>query len=222
MRFPTTLHSERECQLKDVTSDVPACSRDSRKRMDVTSRYRAQLDHLEGGVCGEVEHSLSYSEIPPSPAEPGMVDLDNLEYCHLHSRTYTGKYFAFLLSHSVSSNRTDSSVGYATNPLREVCLRNQRHSCEGDATWLLDIVLGPFLCMEIARDCGFSWVTGTRGKTPKRHKAPYLSSVYNGDIYSFSCPSARPLTELLERFADPHFLTLLPPGEVNKGSMEID
>jgi len=225
MRFPTPLYSERECLLTKVRNerDIPPFVLEARKRMDVTSRYKEQLAHREGGFCGEVKHTTSYCEIPPSPTLAGSVELNNMEHCHLHSKTYTGEYFVFLMSHSISG-RTDSSVGYTTNPLREVCLRNQRHFCEGDATWLLDIVLGPFSCMEIARDCGFSWVTGTRGKIPKREKAPYLSSAYCVAIYSYLKKSCRPLANILEKFADPRFLSLLEGEgeEVNKDSMEID
>jgi hypothetical protein len=208
MRFRAALDSERECRASPV-EDLPASMLEAMKRLDVTSRYRSLLVGREG-PSAPAENCVTSCEV--RPVEPTQAELTNQERCNLLSQPYTGEYFTFLMSHSVSS-RTDSFVGYTTNPLRDVYLHNQKHvsdrnTCGAAPHWLLDIVLGPFISKELAIDCGLSWVTGTRGKTPKREKAPFLSSAYYVGMYTYMKRSGWPLADLLEWFAEPCFLAL--------------
>jgi hypothetical protein len=112
-------------------------------------------------------------------------------------------------------SKTDSHVGYSTNPLLDLFCHNQRlfvdrNTCMAAPHWMLDIVLGPFASKEQAVECGRGWVSRTRGKEPKREKAPFLASIYDVDMYSFRVEPATEgeskMQQLLAQYAPPEFL----------------
>ena len=141
------------------------------------------------------------------------IAVNALEKSELTLTPYKGRYFIYLMSHSVVS-KTDSHVGYTTNPLVDLFCHNHRlfvdrNTCMAAPHWMLDIVLGPFASKEQAIECGRTWVSRTRGKEPKREKAPLLARIYNVDMYSFRVtaqPGAETTQELLARYAPPEFL----------------
>ena len=148
-----------------------------------------------------------------------VTHIDSLQKSELCSTPYTGKYFVFLMSlpHSIAS-KTDSYVGYTPNPIAEVYRHNHkltvdRNTCMAAPHWRLDIALGPFICKEVAIECGRAWVNGTRGKDSKRAKAAFLASAYNVNMYTYTEKSERQIEDLLEEHCDPLFIVLLKEGE---------
>jgi hypothetical protein len=118
-----------------------------------------------------------------------LIFLDAYEHALIKRMNYNGRYFIFLMSHSIHS-KTDSFVGYTPDPVYNVLLHNEKlmdntTTSKAAPHWILDIVLGPFISKEQAIDCAKAWVSGTRGKNAKRNKAPYLSKIYNVDMYTY-------------------------------------
>lgn len=140
------------------------------------------------------------------------IRVDAQEKSVLTMSLYKGRYFIYLMSHSVQS-KIDSCVGYTTNPLVELfChnnrMRSDRNTCMAAPHWMLDIVLGPFPSKEHAIACGQNWVSRTRGKDSKREKAVFLASLYNVDMYSFTEKPKEPIRDMLERHTSREFVTL--------------
>jgi len=221
MRFRVPLESERECAMQAVPrGEWGAVPRELRRAMEtseVSARYRAVLgcgesDRPSGRRIVGVSRGLVARSARQEPAQR-VVEVDNLERCQLLGVAYSGRHFTYLMSHGVAS-KTDSFVGCTTNPVRDVCHHNlkltaDRNTCSAAPHWQLDAVLGPFLCRELATDCGLSLVTGTRGKIPKRKKAPCLSAFYNVPIFTYTKRLApRLFPALLRTFADPQFAAL--------------
>jgi len=141
-----------------------------------------------------------------------VISVDALTKSELTRTLYKGRYFIYLMSHSVIS-KTDSHVGYTTNPLVDLFCHNNhlfvdRNTCMAAPHWMLDIVLGPFPSKEQAIECGRIWVDRTRGKESKRDKAEFLAETHNVDMYSFSEVGREPVKALLERFASCEFVGL--------------
>jgi hypothetical protein len=141
------------------------------------------------------------------PMTVGLYDM-----CELSQQSYKGRYFLYLMSHSVIS-KTDSHVCYSTNPLVDIFCHNRRltvnrNTCMAAPHWMIDIVIGPFASKEQAIECGRIWVSHTRGKESKRDKAEFLASISNVDIYSFKEKSRVPLEELLARDAPCEFVEI--------------
>lgn len=135
-------------------------------------------------------------------ARPMRIDAQ--QKCELIGEPYKGRYFVYLMSHSVVS-KTDSHVGYSTNPIIDIICHNHRiaapvvdrNTCMAAPFWVLDIVLGPFASLAEAIECARIWVNRTRGKEPKREKGEYLASVFDVDMYSYRVLSEQPLEERL-------------------------
>jgi hypothetical protein len=136
------------------------------------------------------------------------IVLSSLDKCDLSMESYKGRYFIYLmsLSHPVVS-KTDSHIGYSTNPLMDLYCHNHklmgdRSTCIAAPYWMLDIVIGPFASKKQAVECGRVWVNQTRGKEPKRNKAPFLASISNADMFSFTRECTQSIEDLLIRYAD--------------------
>lgn len=146
-------------------------------------------------------------------------DLDAYEHALLCcDAEYQGKYFIFLMTHAMNS-KTDSFVGYTLNPILDVIRHNDktyfdRNTCMAAPHWILDIVMGPFICKEVAIDCARALVNGTRGKEAKRNKAPYLSTLYNVSLYRYNEKLQEPLDQVLRENASAKFIDIL--REMNK------
>lgn len=145
-------------------------------------------------------------------AQRRVISVDGQQKCELTGEHYNGRYFVYLISHSVIS-KTDSHVGFSTNPLVDVYCHNQkllidRNTCMAAPNWGIDVVLGPFTSKEAALACGRAWVSRTRGKEPKRKKAGFLASIFNVDMYSYVEVSERSLETRLAEWAPSGFLQL--------------
>ncbi len=188
------------------------------ERAQLVERHRARIEarrhHLYEDECA-VHESLPSSPPPPQEwyvvlewaTEPGLGQFSAMQMAHAQGRIFEGDYYTFLMSHGVSS-KTDSYVGYTTNPLRDVYLHNERrisdrNTAAAAGNWELDVVLGPFACKALAVDCGNAWVHGTRGKLPKRKKAPFLSKAYNVNMYDCRKRLHEPFDTYLERTTQP-------------------
>ena len=145
--------------------------------------------------------------------EEDIINIDHLEHTQLQQTVSTGRYFVFLMSHSINS-KTNSFVGYSVNPIKDVCLLNMKGIVDRNTSmaapfWCLDIVLGPFTCLEVAMECGRCWVSGTRGKEAKWDKAPSLSSKFNVGLYTYRKTLTHPpIKDLLSRYAHPLFSSI--------------
>jgi hypothetical protein len=152
-----------------------------------------------------MSHESNQSHVILSPHEHGIVSGNS---------TYNGKYFIFLMTHSMNS-KTDSFVGFSLNPINDVIKHNERiivdrNTCMAAPHWTLDIVVGPFICKEVALDYGHALVNGTRGKEAKRNKIPYLCEQYNVKMYNhkMAC-STEAFHDLLMDVALPEFAEML-------------
>jgi hypothetical protein len=219
MRFLVQLESEQQVTLvadDDDPSSMPQFVRDCASR---TRDLRADLAHFFADApprrfgppdSTQPERGLWHLSLAASDRSPagttGTLELGNLAVCQALERVYTGEYFAYLLTQS-EPGRTNSLVGYSTNPLREVCLYNARQE-RASGGWMLDAAVAGFTCKEEAADFGQSLVTGTRGKDAKRDKIPWLATAYNKQLYSYKQQPAvgdDGLAQVLARYSDPCF-----------------
>ena len=146
---------------------------------------------------------------------PMPMRIDAQQKCELMSEPYKGRYFVYLMSHSVIS-KTDSHVAYSTNPIVDIICHNHRiaapvidrNTCMAAPFWVLDIVLGPFASLAEAIECARIWVNRTRGKEPKRDKGQYLASVFDVDMYSYRVSSDQTLEERLGSHDQGDFIPL--------------
>jgi hypothetical protein len=93
-----------------------------------------------------------------------------------------GPIFVVLLT-TEQSQRRSTMVIWSTNPTASQ-LFHSNHSVE----WTIDVSLGPFHSVEMARQCGIEIITGTRGKGAMSRKARRLSTFYNTRCYSGAPP----------------------------------
>ncbi len=143
---------------------------------------------------------------------PQPIRVDAQQKCELLSQPYKGRYFVYLMSHSVVS-KTDSHVGYSTNPIIDILCHNRkivvdRNTCMAAPFWVLDIVLGPFSSLAEAVECARIWVSRTRGKEPKRDKGEFLAGVFDVDMYSYRVLSEQSLVDRLECHDSSEFVPL--------------
>jgi hypothetical protein len=179
-------------------------------------RYRFLID---GDAVPHAVQRRRINMIISVEEEPGEEDVDAYEHALLCcDAEYKGRYFIFLMTHAMNS-KTDSFVGYTLNPILDVIRHNDktyfdRNTCMAAPHWILDIVMGPFICKEVAIDCARALVNGTRGKEAKRNKAPYLSTLYNVSLYRYNEKLQEPLDQVLRENAPPKFIDIL--REMNK------
>lgn len=204
MSYPVPLTSRLDIRVEQQPAPEMAQARHA-----LVERYRARIEARHTGEEKVVA-------VPPPTqrhivltwaSEPGQGVLSARQMAHAQGRTFDGEYYTFLMSHGVSS-KTDSYVGYTTNPLRDVCLHNERkipdrNTAAAAGNWELDIVLGPFACKALAIDCGNTWVHGTRGKIPKRKKAPWLSKAYSVNLYDCRQRLREPFDDFLQKHSPP-------------------
>ena len=159
---------------------------------DSLSITQLMIDRYASHIKSPIPTSsiTTHTIITQSTRPPQIIEIDNLQRAELYEIQYQGKYFVFLMSlpHSIP-NKTDSHIGYTTNPITNVYLHNgrfiiDRNTSQAAPNWELDIVMGPFVCRMAAYNCANAWVNGTRGKESKRAKAEFLSGVYNVNIYT--------------------------------------
>ena len=221
MRFLAPL--DTELQVGDGVSDekqlpapVIAC-RDRRRQLCLdNSEFFSSVTPRKGGRpdCAG-KHELHHFHITHRDNAGGgekkkpTVELGNLARSQLLDRTYEGEYFAYLLTKS-EPGRTNSHVGWSTNPLRDVCQLNARQqaSASGDGGWELAAVVAAFSCPEWAADFGQALVTGTRGYVSKLEKIPVLAAQNNKRLYIYKQQPQEPLAELLEHYSEPVFTDL--------------
>lgn len=226
MSFPTKLTSRLEVAFQPLHSSLQTNWSLAEDQARLVERYRLLIekrlrDDADNGYertewkCN-TEHDTTGRQWGISldwVQEPGLGQLTPLQLAHMYGYTYDGEYYTFLMSHNVSS-KTDSYVGYTTNPVRDVYLHNERlipdrNTAAAAGNWELDVVLGPFACKAVAIDCGRTWVHGTRGKLPKRKKAPFLSNAFNVPMYDCRTKLEEPFEDYLERMALPIYNEVL-------------
>ena len=139
--------------------------------------------------------------------EAGTTLVSALERAQLCGESFEGEFYTYMMSHDVSS-KTDSFIGYTTNPLRDVYMHNERlihdrNTGAAAGSWVLDVAMGPFPSRKCAMDCGRAWVDGTRGKQPKRKKAPFLSAAFGVNLFDRQQPLDEPFEDLLQRAVPP-------------------
>lgn len=136
--------------------------------------------------------------------ESGIMVISARQLALLENRVYRGEYYAFLMTHSLQGKKTDTHIGYSTNPIMEIhrhnTLRIDRTTKTAAPHWRADIFLGPVHCLAKVIALCRDWVDGTRGKESKRKRATLLARVYNVDIYSCQVP-APPLGRYLAQYA---------------------
>jgi hypothetical protein len=140
------------------------------------------------------------------PEQPPLMMVPSSTMALLTGQQYRGKYYAFLMTHSLSGKKTHTGVGYTTNPIHELVLHNTMRANDRTTNaaaphWVLDVALGVFSCAQKARQCCEQWVNGSRGKENKRRKAPLLSEENQVDMYTSELPPTKPLAEELKRVA---------------------
>lgn len=210
-RVKSTLDEEITMTMEEV--EIEEEEEDEESKMITEIMVKRHASFIKSPIPTRSSVARSISVTLERVVNKDVLLIDGLEKAELYRSSYTGEYFVFLMSHSVVS-KTDSHIGYTTNPITSVYNHNERifpdrNTSLAAPNWELDIVMGPFICKEEAIDCSRAWVNGTRGKVSKREKAPYLSRAYNVNMYTYKKKSERPLEELLRENADPLFIELL-------------
>lgn len=129
----------------------------------------------------------------------------------LQRKPFLGLHYAFLMTHPLFGKKTSANVGYSTNPMYDVHLHNtlainDRTTSAAAPHWILDIVLGPFISVELAIECTKEWVTHTRGKKSKRKKAYFLSRIYDVPLYAAATKPTVTLRDYLAENAPPNYM----------------
>ena len=182
-----------------------------------TRRYHVLLGDAKPHTVHH--HAINIIISVEQEEEEEEEELDAYEHALLYSDAeYGGRYFIFLMTHAMNS-KTDSYVGFSLNPILDVIRHNDktyfdRNTCMAAPHWILDVVMGPFICKETAIDCARALVNGTRGKEAKRNKAPYLSTLYNVSLYRYNEKLTEPFDQLLRENAPSKFIDIL--NEMNK------
>ena len=219
--YPAQLSARRRFSCELAIACEPS-ERWARERAALIAHY-APL--IEAKLSAQMEEEKQEEAVPlytvyqqtvriHHAPEPGLGLITALQMAAVRVRSYEGGFYTYLMSHNISS-KTDSCIGYTTNPLRDVCLYNERiiadrNTAAASGHWFVDIVLGPHPSLELAMECGKAWVDGTRGKVPKRKKAPFLAEAFNVNMYDCRVPLGEPFDEYLARNALPIY------GEVYK------
>lgn len=138
--------------------------------------------------------------------EEDIIVVPKFILCILQNRMYDGIYYTFLMTHSLIGKKTDTNIGYSTNPIYDIYLHNNqlindRTTNAAAPFWVLDMVLGPFTSFNKAFVCSKEWVSGTRGKVSKRKKAHFLNNDYDVNLYSSEIRPKKPFLEYLKDIA---------------------
>lgn len=162
---------------------------------------------------------ISHSENPCNCESEGngVINITLREMSMIRNETYCGNWYVYLMSHTVTS-KTDSYIGFTTNPLTDIYLLNQkkvpdeRNTSMAAPHWVLDQVNGPIICKDAAREFARIWTIGTRGKKSKRNRGVLVAKLSNTNHYTFE----RKLGEdenlenlLINSFTAPSFLPIL-------------
>lgn len=156
--------------------------------------------------------SSSSSEELAAEYTESIIEVPKNVMAILQGKPFTGVYYAYLMTHSLYGKKTSAHVGYSTNPMYDVYLHNtlafnDRTTSAAAPHWILDMVLGAFLSVELAIECTKEWVSHTRGKESKRKKAYFLSRIYKVPLYSAAVKPSVTLREYLTVNAPPKYTT---------------
>lgn len=192
---------------------LPPHLKESIEQLDITSYYQSGLTAIYGSkekipepVTVKSEAYLLFSDnivvrdvdeneagVEEEDEMKEMIEVSISELVCLYGGHEDGQWYTYLASlPDCIVNKTDSYIGYTTNPLADIHLHNakllptpDRDTGSAAPHWMLDIVLGPFLCEELAKQCGKLWVIKTRGKKSKRNRASILAGFFNVPLYTF-------------------------------------
>lgn len=169
------------------------------EEFDIVEYYRDTLSKLCGGaenIPPARERKRRSFRFTTKEDGEGYIPLNRCQMCMIHGETFKGNWFIYLITlPSTVSSKTDSHVGWTTNPLVDVYLLNKgqtiykhidRNISMAVPHWKLDKVIGTLTCEEQAEDFAYMWVDGTRGKKSKREKAPFLSEASDAPLYTFT------------------------------------
>ena len=184
---------------------------DTQSQQELVDRYFSQIqtEHPDETLNVTLKPLRQCNVKFETQADPGVTHTTAFHLAQAFVTRFLGEYYTFMMSHEVVS-KTDNYVGWTVNPVSDVVMYNaglmgDRNIAAAAGNWKLDIVLGPFPCKEQARNCGLNWVDGTRGKFPKRKKAPWLSEEYNVNMYDARCSPMESVSEFMQRETLPVF-----------------
>ena len=184
----------------NVPCFIKNCLRSFRQNIEPTLPECAKLQEIR----------VTPIECVPTVAEKVIV-VSKAILCALESALYTGIDYAFLMTHPLRGKKTSANVGYSTNPTHDLYLHNNlllndRTTSAAAPYWILDMVIGPFICVEKAMECCNEWVSNTRGIDSKRKRALLLSRMYNKKLYSAHKIPEIPLKKYLAKTAPPVYM----------------
>lgn len=164
---------------------------------NISDAYRETLSKIYGNHLPEVTEKKSrvFQFSSHEKEEDGYIELNRVQMAMIKGETFKGNWFIYLITLPPSvSSKTDSHVGWTTNPLVDLYLLNKgcviykhidRNIAMAIPHWKLDRVIGTLTCEEQAIYFAHMWVYGTRGKGSKRDKAPFLSEASDSNLFSF-------------------------------------
>lgn len=155
--------------------------------------------------------AMAASETAAAPAsQPVCIDgvavISSVLMCALKRIPYRGVHYTFLMTHALKGKKTSAHIGWSTNPMLDLHLHNSlgtndRTTSTAAPYWVLDMVLGPFICLNKAKACSKEWVSHTRGKPSKRKKGHLLSKLYDVNLYSRALKRKERFVDYLRRKA---------------------
>lgn len=186
--------------------------------------FNQRIKPTLSGVSEEIEIMpvIVHKKAATQGVNEGIIVVSKSILCILENRLFTGNYYTFLMTHPLRGEKTSANVGYSTNPAYDVYLHN--HLLTNDRTtspaaphWILDMVLGPFISVEVAIECSKELVSNSRGMTSKRKRASLLSRIYNVPLYDVAKKPTIPLKEYLATTAPPiythHYKRMVSPSK---------
>ncbi len=152
-----------------------------------------------------VERELIAPDAAQRERESGAMVIDASTLALLEQRAYQGAYWAFMMTHALQGKKTDTRIGYSTNPLLTIYRHNamlmgDRATSAAAPHWRADILVGTFASLAHVVCFCEDWVDGTRGKTSKRRHGHFLARINNKRIYANDVP-APPLARYLSQNA---------------------
>ena len=210
-----TRHFSPRMQIS-VTGARFTCQRAKLRKQYVTRALPPTQATSEPAVPPSSTRQVSKKkqERKPEPVGPdaaqrerdsGVMVVSARQLALMENRVFRGEFYAFLMTHSLQGKKTDTHIGYSTNPILEIHKHNtlqinDRTTNTAAPHWRADIVIGPVHCLRKVILLCEDWVRGTRGKDSKRKRALVLARMYGVDIYSCAVPGA-PLGRYLSQHA---------------------
>jgi len=210
----TTGHDATEEDQEGMSTFAHNCLKAFKRTIQPTVQDYADMPSQCTSVYFNSSETSSLSSSSSSTDEEdveSIMEVPKAILAVLQGKPFTGRHYAFLMTHPLYGKKTSANVAYSTNPMYDVHLHNtlainDRTTSAAAPYWILDIVLGPFISAELAIECTREWVSHTRGKKSKRKKAVFLSQIYGVPMYSIATKPTVSLQEYLRENAPPKYL----------------